>query len=117
MKKLISEERIKEKACVSALERIDPLFDKNKINASFFKGGFREGAVFAETELQNLAIEFAEWLLTNKCVPFDSLYWQHQQYFTSKELFSFFIEQRNKHPEIVDPLAILREDCYSNASN
>jgi hypothetical protein len=31
-----------------------------------------------------------------------------------KGYFDTFTEQRNKHPEPVDLLSILREDCYTN---
>jgi len=47
-------------------------------------------------DANKLAIEFAEWLLKNKCKPFGLLYWEHTQLFTTRGLFDKFIEQRNK---------------------
>ena len=83
--KIIDETKVKKE--ISKIEKVV----NGKLSTAFEKG-----VEFAETELQTLAIEFAEWLLKNKCKPFDSLYWEHTQFFTTKELFKVFIEQRNK---------------------
>jgi len=61
------------------------------------------GVNFAENELQNLAIEYSEWLSAQKDYSFCknknvwTLYGKSREFdLTSKQLFDKFIEQRNK---------------------
>ncbi len=58
---------------------------------------FVTGVDFAENELQNLAIEFADWLAIYYDYGHSEEYWfGHDGKYTSSELFKKFIEQRTK---------------------
>ena len=72
------------------------------ITASFMDG-INKGINFAEKEIENLAIEYSEWLSTQKDYSFCksknvwTLYGKSGEFdLTSKQLFDFYIEQRNK---------------------
>ena len=67
-----------------------------------YSEGFTSGVSFAEHELQNLSIEFAEWIGTEKCeyIPTGAKnQWINaavtgiQVYIDSRELFELFLKQ------------------------
>ena len=76
---------------------------KLKHNA-YFGNGFQSGVYFAENELQNLAIEFADWITTAECtyapIGDNTNEWIDLSkegitiIINSKELFQEFIKQR-----------------------
>ena len=62
---------------------------------------FEKGVDFAETELQNLAIEFTEWKDKNyntrvfsDCIEYDTYSRPIMTTYSTSELFNKFIEQR-----------------------
>ena len=58
---------------------------------------FKAGVEFAENELKNLSIEFAEWLAIYYDYGHSEEYWfGHDGKYTSAELFKKFMEQRTK---------------------
>jgi hypothetical protein len=68
------------------------------------RSAFKQGAEFAENELQNLAIEFSDWKDLNCVKQWSSKqgnYWTingkfEPMYFHNRELFIIFMEQRTK---------------------
>ena len=81
------------------------LIDKTKvkkeydsITCGYNEATFYEGVSFAESELQNLAIEFADWI-SNEDLKYDGIKWEDKNGYIfgygTKDLFSKFIEQRN----------------------
>ena len=69
---------------------------KLKHNA-YFGNGFQSGVYFAENEIQNLSIEFADWLAIYYDYGHSEEYWfGHDGKYTSSELFKKFIDQRTK---------------------
>lgn len=87
--KIIDEEKVKNE--ISKIEKVV----NGKLSTAFEKG-----VEFAESELQNLAIEFAEWIDING-IRDNEHNWKYKfdnyvKKFTSIEMFEKFIEQRKK---------------------
>ena len=69
-----------------------------------FENGFESGVSFAETELQNIAIEFAEWCTINakpvtngKALRYWRLYtYQSSISYSTQHLFAKFMAERQK---------------------
>ena len=58
---------------------------------------FSQGVDFAELELQNIAIEFLEWIVQNaKAVRYNRFSTNEGVQYSTTELFTKFLEQRNK---------------------
>lgn len=80
-------------------EKIHSEVEKYTNKSSLEWISFVNGAHFAEAELQNLAIEFAEWIDING-VRSDEHVWRYRfdnyvKKFTSSEMFEKFVEQRD----------------------
>jgi hypothetical protein len=72
-------------------EVVDKAANKTHPASPSNRWAFRQGVQFAETQLSELAIEFANWILEND-IMFE-LYARNK--LDSKSLFEIFIKERN----------------------
>ena len=94
-----------QKAHKSGLKQIEPETSSYECffhytDELLYSAGFREGEQTKEEELQNLAIEFAEWVGKNHHLtkhPTEPEIWtNYTENYTTAELFTKFITERNK---------------------
>lgn len=104
--KIIDEEKVKNAAneYAESLNTDDMYHVSKKQFEEYAYCDFKKGVQFAETELSNLAIEFAQWIATEQCayapIGDDRDEWVDLSVsgiiviINSTELFEKFIEQR-----------------------
>ena len=88
--KLIPQEIVDKAADKYAIKYSDDEWEEcSKYNA------FKTGAEFAEKELENIIIEFGDWLVKNEYTPLQKLCWSKDSAtYTSKTLFEKFLKER-----------------------
>jgi hypothetical protein len=79
---------IKQEVVDKAAEKFDKKVPLGKLQTDYI---FKAGVEFAETQISELAIEFANWILEND-IMFE-LYARNK--LDSKSLFEIFIKERN----------------------
>ena len=61
----------------------------------YTKEDFKAGVEFAIRKLENINIEFANWLIKNEYIPLQKLCWSKDSAtYTSKTLFDKFLKER-----------------------
>ena len=69
--------------------------DSDGYNEFEVYAAFKAGVEFAEKELENINIEFADWLVKNGYIPLQKLCWSKDSTtYTSKTLFERFLKER-----------------------